>query len=241
MSDQGFGDAIVYTRVTKKRFGAVESTLVDDFRRLLNDDFMLVGRGPAAIRYVRSILRNNKVPVGMRGRDDNMRTRCRRFTEASRGVEFTYQTEDIHLTYNGAGEKGTGGPKLEWLRPAVDKFIEEHHPHLHQSKVMRLFSELGYELIWTVPYWSKSQPAELCWAYDKNYVGFEYHPGRSMKQLRQHIKQGFYGGPKRDGGQHVPIDSCLVRKFIQHTHKYINEYIDRSDRLRGTGIRCRLR
>ena len=241
MSDQGFGEVIVYTRITKKRLGAVESTLIDDFRRLLDDDFILVGRGASAIRYVRSILQGNKVPRNMRTRGDNMRSRCRRFTVSSRDVVFTYRTEDIHLTYNGAGEKGTGGPKLEWLRPAVDKYIEDHHPHLHQSKVMRVFARLGYELIWTVPYWSKSQPAELAWAYDKNYVAFEYFPGRSMSQLRQHIKQGFYGGPKRDGGQHGPIDSCLARKFITHTHTYINEYIEGSDNLSNTGIRCVLR
>ena len=221
MSDQGFGDAIVYCRITAKRFGAVESTLVDNFRRLLHEDFMLVGRGLGSIRYVHTILRNNKVPRDMCGRDDNMRSRCRRLIESSRGVEFEYQTADIHLTYNGAGEKGTGGPKLEWLRPAMDKFIDEHHPHLHQSKVMRLFAELGYELIWTVPYWSKSQPAELAWAYDKNYAAFEYHPGRSMKQLRQHLKQGFYGGSKRDGGQHGPIDGCSSSYNIHTIYKRI--------------------
>ena len=72
MSDQGFGDAIVYSRVTKSRMGAVESTLVDDFRRLLVDDFKLIGRGAAAIRYVRSLLVNNKVPLAIRGRGDFM-------------------------------------------------------------------------------------------------------------------------------------------------------------------------
>ena len=136
MSDQGYGDAMVMARVTNKRMGAIESTLVDDFRRLLVDDFQLIGRGAAAIRYVRSIMNtNNKVPPNIRRRGDFMRARCRRYTETSRDTEITYRTADIHLTYNGAGKKGTGGPKLEWLCPAVDKYIEEHHPHLHQSKV----------------------------------------------------------------------------------------------------------
>ena len=240
MSDQGFGEVIVYCRVTKMRMGAVESTLVDDFRRLLQSDFGLIGRGDAAVRYVRSILRNNKVPNNIRRRATFMRRRCQQYTESSRGTSFTYRTESIHLNYNGAGTKGTGGPKLEWLRPAVDKYIDEHHPSLHQSKVMRMFASMGYELIFTVPYWAKSQPAELCWAYDKNYAAFEYHPGRSMVQLRQHLKQGFYGGPKRDGGIHSGIDARLARKFINHTHKYINEYIETSDKLKNTGIRCNL-
>ena len=242
MSDQGFGDAIVYVRVTKKKLGAVESTLVDDFRRLLLDDFTLIGRGPAAIRYTRSILdRNNKVPPNIRRRREHMRQKCRQHTESSRGVTFVYRTENICINYNGSGLKGTGGPKLEWLRPAVDAWIDAHHPTLHMTKVMRLFASLGYELIFTVPYWAKSQPAELCWAYDKNYAAQEYFPGRSMSQLRQTVKNGFYGGPKRDGGVHGPIDACLARKFIRHTHKYINEYINMSDKLKDRGIECVLR
>ena len=31
MSDQGFGDAIVYSHITKKKMGAVENTLLADF------------------------------------------------------------------------------------------------------------------------------------------------------------------------------------------------------------------
>ena len=80
MSDQGFGDAIVYVRVTKKKLGAVESTLVDDFRRLLIDDFQLIGRGPAAIRYVRTVMNDRaKVPVGLWTRGEHLRTQCRRY------------------------------------------------------------------------------------------------------------------------------------------------------------------
>ena len=105
-------------------------------------------------------------------------------------------------------------------------------------QVMRLFADLGYELIFTVPYWAKSQPAELAWAYDKNYVANEYHPGRNMTQLRDHIKRGFYGGPKRDGVTHGGVDEQLARKFITHTHKYINEYINESPKLKDRNIKC---
>ena len=101
---------------------------------------------------------------------------------------------------------------------------------------MCLFAKLGNELIFTVPYWAKSQPAELAWTYDKNYVSQQYHPGRSMKQLREHVKQGFYGGPKQDGGRHSGIDSHLAKKFIHHTHKFINEYIKTSEKLKNTDM-----
>ena len=67
--------------------------------------------------------------------------------------------------------------------------------------------------------------AELAWAFVKNYVAWEYYPGRTAKDLRGQILQGMYGGPKRDGGRHPGVTSILCQKFILHTHKYINEYI----------------
>ena len=50
LSDEGFGDAFVYAKVGNRKFGAVESSLADDFRRLLITDFELVGKGEHAIR-----------------------------------------------------------------------------------------------------------------------------------------------------------------------------------------------
>ena len=134
MSDQGHGDAVVCVRVIKKKLGVVESTLVDDFRRLLVDDFNLVGRGPAAIRHVHRIMGDNaKVPTPLRTRGQHMRTQCRLYTERCVDTKFAYRTRDLDKKYNGAGEKGTGGPKVEWLRPAVDAYIAKYHPKLHQT------------------------------------------------------------------------------------------------------------
>ena len=97
MSDQGFGDAVVYVRVTKKKLGAVESTLVADFRRLLIDDFQLIGRGPSAIRYVRTVMNDRaKVPVGLRTRGEHLRTQCRRYARRCVGEEFEYR-RGLHI------------------------------------------------------------------------------------------------------------------------------------------------
>ena len=104
MWDQGFGDVIVYVRVTKSKTGAVESTLlpVEDFRRLLREDFGLIGRGPAAIRYVRRIMdARAKVSARLRSRVVHMRDACRRYTESCVDVEFEYLTTDVDKTYNG--------------------------------------------------------------------------------------------------------------------------------------------
>lgn len=239
-ADQGFGDVMVYARVTKRRLTVVESSMLDDFRRLLDEDFRLIGCGPAAIRYARSIMHatSHKVSARLRHNVPAMRAACRDYARASRDLVWTYTTDVLDVNYNGAGGVGTGGPKLEWLRPAVDQYIIANHPELRLTKVMKIFANLGHELIFTVPYWAKSQPAELAWAYDKGYVARNYFPGRHMKDLREQIKCGFYGGPVTDGGEHRPIDSGLACRFIKHTHKHINEYINTSDRLKNKNLRC---
>ena len=95
---------------------AVLVFLLADFRRLLDADFQLVGRGPAAVRYSRRIMdARSKVPPHHRSRTAHMRAARQRYTESCVDVEIEYETVDVDDTYNGAGEKGTGGPKLEWL------------------------------------------------------------------------------------------------------------------------------
>ena len=62
-----------------------------------------------------------------------------------------------------------------------------------------------------------------------------------MKQLRAQIKRGFYGGRKQDGGHHTGIDATVARGFIKHTHKFINEYIQKSEKLKNRDMVCALR
>ena len=90
---------------------------------------------------------------------------------------------------------------------------------------MRRFDELGWKIIWTVPYWAKSQPIELAWAFVKNYVARMYHPGRTHKDLRRHVLSGMYGGAGRNGSVHEGMTPELAAKLINHTHKHINKFI----------------
>jgi hypothetical protein len=96
-----------------------------------------------------------------------------------------------------------------------------------------LFLELGWFIIFTVPYWAKSQPIELVWAYIKGYVARQYHPGRTTKDVRKHILQGMYGSPD---GKHTGLDADLAAKIIAKTHKYINEFAVRQPELNGRGL-----
>ena len=224
-SDEGDGNVIIHTRVGRTRFGAVESAFDEDFRRLMMDDFMFVGRGEAALMYVRSIMNTRgKVPKSKR-QARRLQQSCAEYTERLRDTVWTYPVGKLDETYNGNGNKGSGGPPADLLRRACDEYIKQHHPRLRQTRVMRRFMELGWHIIWTVPYWAKSQPIELAWAYVKNYVARMYHPGRTHKDLRRHILAGMYGGPGRNGKVHTGLDAELAQKLILHTHKHINKFI----------------
>jgi len=146
---------------------------------------------------------------------------------------YTYDIDDIVKTYNGAGDKGTGGPKGEWFSHAVHEYIKVNHPHLCETKVIHMFRERGWKIIFTVPYWSKSQPIELAWAYVKNYVGRKYFPGRGSKAVRKHILEGMYGSGDR---RHNGLDAELAGKLILKTHTYINDFVRGQDELNGRGL-----
>ena len=89
------------------------------------------------------------------------RVGCVGYAERLRGTVWKYAVDKIAEKYNGGGAKGCGGPPADLLRRACDEYIKHHHPELRQTRVMRRFEGLGWNIIWTVPYWVKSQPIEL--------------------------------------------------------------------------------
>ncbi len=224
LSDEGEGNVVIYTRVASKRFGAVESTFEQDFRLLLADDFCFVGRGGPAVLYLRSVMgqhanlaRNNRDPA------KHIRA-CARHRTKLLTTKWKYEVKDVDKKYNGNGTKGTGGPSGDLLGGAADAWIAKHHPHLQMTEIKKRFAELGWGLIFTVPYWAKSQPIELAWAYIKNYVARNDFPGRTHKDLRQQILSGMYGG-ETCTAIHEGLTPELAQKLILHTHKHINKFL----------------
>ena len=139
LTDEGYGEAIVYTRICGRKFGAVESTLVGDFQRLVNDgEYVLVGHGEHAVRFCRQsgIMNARNVVPRQRRNTRRVQRECKSFFDAVQATTYTYNVEDIGKKYNGGGGKGTGGPKGAWLAHAVDEYIKLHHPHLRETKVM---------------------------------------------------------------------------------------------------------
>ena len=68
----GFGDVMVYCKVTKTKLTTVDSTLLDDWRRLVRGDFQMIDRGPGALRAIRSVMDRNRVPRELRDDMDDL-------------------------------------------------------------------------------------------------------------------------------------------------------------------------
>ena len=132
LSDEGLGNVVVHTRIGATRFGSVESAFEADFRRLIQDDFCLVGHGELAMMYLRSVMgRGAKLAKDNRDPAKHRRA-CKLYLADMKKVKWRYATSKLHEKY----KKGTGGPNAELLRNTVDAYIAKHHPRLHMTEVM---------------------------------------------------------------------------------------------------------
>ena len=172
INDEGYGDVVVYYRVGQVKAGGVESTMVDVFKsRLVHADhpqrWYFIGDGATAMRFIRSegiLNRSNKVHPHMRRSERAIESLRRSYQEYCRGekqVVYEFRKADFGKRYNGNGFRGTGGPKTEWLRCAVNSYIKKHYPELQDTMLKSFFrTKVGWRLVFTVPYWASSQPIE---------------------------------------------------------------------------------
>lgn len=103
-------------------------------------------------------------------------------------------------------ERAPKGPSTAELAQATATWLKTFKPDALASKVECLFAERGWLIIWTPPYCPKFQPIELVWGGGKQRAGQLYRSKRTLKQTKEHLRTGFYGGAGH--GTHVfePLD-----------------------------------
>ena len=180
---------------------------------------------------------NNKVSAALRTCTEdveNLRAHYRAYAHTEKNIKYTYRARDFSKRYNGNGFKGTGGPRTEWLRCAVNKYVREHYPELQSTILKEFFKSLDWILLFTVPYWADSQPIEQIWAYIKNYVALRWFPGRKHHQTRAQTICGMYGREHSGDAsecwvepkglkEHTGVTPELAVKFINKSLRSINE------------------
>jgi len=121
-------------------------------------------------------------------------------------------------------------PTADELRQELKQFLKAN-PDKNPFLIQRLFNKYNYILIYTPPYTPAVQPIEMAWAYVKGYVAKQYKQGRTLTELKDQTKAGFYGN---DDGSHKGITSELCQRLINDCHKWCNKFIHDDDVLDGT-------
>ena len=80
----------------------------------------------------------------------------------------------------------------------VEAWLKERGRWPALTYVEERAKELGWQVVFTPPYWPEFQPIELFWAAVKGYVASLYRMDRSMPELREQLFKGFekYGTPE---------------------------------------------
>ena len=141
-----------------------------------------------------------------------------------------------------AGEwhlNGPSGPYKEELQIFVESWIKKY-PELQKTLLEKLFEHKSlavkpgvpnfHYFILTPPYTPQLQPIEWVWSYVKGYVAKQFMSSRTVPQLIEQTKAGFYG----DGDEHEGVSTEMVRKMIDHAHKYCDMFINDDPVLEGS-------
>jgi len=120
-------------------------------------------------------------------------------------------------------------PTCRQMRAWIKGYLLKH-PDTNQTLLQQEFLRHGYQLIYTPPYQCDTQPIEMLWAYVKNYVGRVMGSDHSIAAVTELTRQGFYGDLATN---HAPADAAFCQSLIEHTHKWLNKWIERDEELEG--------
>ena len=120
-------------------------------------------------------------------------------------------------------------PSCKQMRMWIKSYLLKH-PLTNQTLVQQEFARHGFQLIYTPPYQCDTQPIEMLWAYVKNYVGRVMGDDHSVKAVTELTRQGFYGDQVNN---HAAVDATFCQSIINHTHKWLNKWIERDEELTG--------
>eukprot|EP00037_Helgoeca_nana_P036813 m.13187 g.13187 ORF g.13187 m.13187 type:complete len:764 (-) comp8035_c0_seq2:71-2362(-) len=159
---------------------------------------------------------------------------------------------DVKIDY---GEDGAAfwarapmGPYVEELRTALHSALRASDKHCHRlmTRLQRSCWDTvqavkdgkrryWHRLLFTVPYWAATQPAELVWATSKGRTGCTWYPHRDIDTLLEHWLTSMYGGTVNLGVDLEPefavsdtwssIDAAEIKSYIRHSRGEMNEFI----------------
>lgn len=110
--------------------------------------------------------------------------------------------------------RNSGGPGNELMLRRILVHLDQH-PELTRTIIQREFDRHHYQLIYTPPYNSATQPIEMvCWIV-KGYVRQQFRGHRTMYELTVQTRHGFYN----------VLTLAQIRGCIENVKKYCMMYI----------------
>mmetsp|Transcript_6327 Transcript_6327/g.24616 ORF Transcript_6327/g.24616 Transcript_6327/m.24616 type:complete len:378 (-) Transcript_6327:2-1135(-) len=140
-----------------------------------------------------------------------------------RGEEMiAFEVNDTLLKKGG----GSTCPTSLELKDATVRWLRAHKPHKMKSMAVRAIEEVGGRVIWLPPYCPFFNAIETFWAIGKNRAADAYEHHRSVEQVIEDVRRGWYG----DNLQ-APADCAAL---FGAAHAEMNARIERLEGLSGS-------
>ena len=92
-------------------------------------------------------------------------------------------------------------------------------------QLSQIAAKYGHLIIFGPPHSPQYQPAELLNAHVKFNVKKTAYKHRTISELKNNIRDGFYGGKTLCGREHKPIDTNIIKGWIKTCHSVMTQDI----------------
>jgi hypothetical protein len=135
--------------------------------------------------------------------------------------------EDTEHTFGEAvwHRRAPRGPYKCELFLYLYEWLKKNKPDALIPDFMKLMRQCGHNVIYTVANNPDDQPFELLNAYVKRYCKKKCLRNRTMMELFQHLREGFYGGVHISGQPHRAVNQHIIQGWIAKCHGHMNQEI----------------
>jgi hypothetical protein len=112
-------------------------------------------------------------------------------------------------------EPEKGGPSKDELFMYLYCYLKKHLPGALEPEISKIARQHGHLVLFSCPYNPQDMPFEYVNSYVKLNVKQCYFKGRTIGDLKQHIRNGFYGGTTRSLRHHACIDRNLCESYFK--------------------------
>ena len=116
-------------------------------------------------------------------------------------------------------------------------YLKKYNPTAIEPIISKIAREHGYLVLYSCPNNPEDQPAEFLNAHVKLMVKKRAKKNRTIMELKQDVREGFYGGKTIVGRDHQGINAKMIEGWRKKCHDHMNNEISSILGLNNTNIR----